>query len=253
MRLPSVFLLVGALSVLGINRASSQAPPPKPAATVAPGPRTDYPDINSLPKPGPPPPNDDYPDIRSLPQTAPAAPDNGYPDIDSLRAPGSSLKLLPAQPTPTPVPGAAGGGVNRPGTTQGGRRAGGGALGRKRNSGRNRDVLVDLADADPLNVRVAYRRDKTIAMSRDPGMAELLNEAGGAKTDKEKRVYLKEYYNRLYAAVKQVDPSPEMKRHVAILTLVTESRYEPKRREVGGDEDITLGRGGGRLGGGRNR
>ena len=90
-------------------------------------------------------------------------------------------------------------------------------------------------------------------MSRDPGMAELLNQADVAATDKEKRVYLKEYYTRLYAAVKQVDTSPEMRRHVAILTLITESRYDPKRREVGGDEDITLGRGGGRRGGGRNR
>ena len=198
---------------------------------------------------------DGYPDIESLPKAISASTPSGYPDIESLRTPGSSLKLLPPPPVATPAPGTlpGGRGQNRLGTTQGGTRQGGGALGRKRNSGRQHDVLVDIADADPLEVRVSYRHAKTIAMAHDPGMADLLKQADAADTDVEKRAFLKQYYAHLYDGIEKVDTTPEMKKHVDTLRLISSSRFDPRRREVGGDEDIVLGRGGGRRGGGRNR
>ena len=224
--------------------------PPGPVQNTAGGT-----DIDSLPKTITIPTPTGYPDIESLPKAAPESTPGGYPDIESLRKPGSSAALFPAQPVPTPLPGTQPGapGRNRLGTTLGGNRAGGGILGRKRNSGRQHDVLVDQADADPLQVRVAFRHAKTIAMANDSGMADLLRQADAAGTDVEKREYLKQYYTRLYAGIEKADSTPEMKKHVDILKMVTTSRYDPRRRDVGGDEDITLGRGGGRRGGGRNR
>ena len=187
---------------------------------------------------------------RPAPTPAPSAVPDGGLDIESLREPGSTAKLFPDQPAATPVPenGAAG-----PGGRRGRGQGQGGVLGRKRNSGRRRDVLVDQADTDPLMVRVAYRRAKTVAMTRDPGLAVLLRAAADASTDPEKRAFLKQYYTRLYDSVGRIDRSPEMKKHLETLRLVATSRYDPKRREVGGDEDLVLGRGGGRRGGGRNR
>ncbi len=101
-------------------------------------------------------------------------------------------------------------------------------------------------------VRVAYRRAKTTAMARDPALPELLHQAAAARTDVQKRAYLKRYYTRLYAEVSKVDPSPEMKKHVALLSAVSQQRYDPQRRAVGGEEDIVRGGGGrGRRGRGR--
>ena len=242
--------------ILTLMAGLANLPAQEPAAN--PTPRVGYTDIDSLPKaPLPTSKPSEYPDIHSLPMAVPASTPSGYPDIEKLRKPGSSVALMPAQPSPTPpVPGTPTGGanrLNRLGTTQGGTRLGGGALGHKRNSGRQHDVLVDQADSDPLGIRVAYRRAKTIAMAQDPGMANLLEQAGAADTDVEKRAYLKEYYTRLYDGVERADATPEMKKHVDTLRLVSIARYDPKRREVGGDEDIVLGRGGGRRGGGRNR
>ncbi len=186
-------------------------------------------------------------DIAAEPAPTPAATQNsGYPDIESLREPGSSAKLFPAQPAATPDP------TQVAGRGQG-QRGRGGALGRARNSGRRRDVAVDQADADPLQVRVAFRRAKTVVMTRDPGLADLLQQATAAGTDREKRAFLKQYYVRLYAEVAKLDASPEMKKHLTTLSQVATARYDPKRREVGDDESIVLGRGGGRRGGGRNR
>lgn len=188
--------------------------------------------------------------LRDRPQPS-STPSTSYPDIESLREPGSTEKLFPAA-TPPPVldPNAP------PGTPQAGAAArgrhGGGILGRKSSSGRQRDTLVDQADSDPLTVRVAYRRAKTLAMVHDPGMADLLHQAAAAGTDVDKRAILKQYYTRLYAGVLKADTSPEMKKHVETLQLVASARYDPKRRTVGGEEDIVLGRGGGRRGG-RNR
>ena len=188
--------------------------------------------------------------IRDRPEPA-STPSSIYPDIESLREPGSTEKLFPAAtPTPPPDPNAPPGTVPA-GTTSRGRR--GGVLGRKNNSGRQRDVLVDRADTDPLTTRVAYRRAKTTALARDPDLADLLRQSAAAGTDREKREFLKQYYTRLYAAVLKTDPSPEMKKHVETLQQVASARYDPKRREVGGDEDIVRGRGGGRRGGGRGR
>lgn len=194
-------------------------------------------------------------DIQQQPRPAPTptdAPTDG-PSIESLREPGSTAKLFPDQPVATPASGTPG---TAPGVARGAGRGAngqGGLLGRKRNSGRQRDVLVDQADQDPLLVRVAFRRAKTLAMVRDPGMATLLQKADAAGTDPEKRAFLKLYYTRLYDGIGKIDRSPEMKKHLDTLRQVAQSRYDPRRRDVGGDEDIVLGRGGGRRGGGRNR
>ena len=247
-------LLVLGVTVAGLSSATGQQPAATPTVPARVS-THDGIDIDSVPKTISAPPPSEYPDIESLPKPAAASTPSGYPDIESLRKPGSTANLFPAQPVPTPLPGTlpARPGQNRLGTTLGGSRTGGGALGRRRNSGRQHDLLVDQADADPLQIRVAYRHAKTIAMANDPGLADLLHAADGAQTDVEKRKILKEYYNRLYAGVKKADPNPELKKHVDVLKLITESRYDPRRRDVGGDEDIVLGRGGGRGGGGRNR
>lgn len=233
---------------------SGNLPAQEPAAV--PTSRDSYPDIESLPKALPASTPNGYPEIDFLPKAVPTSKPSGYPDIEALRNPGSSVKLMPARPIPTTgsdVPVGGGRRTNRLGTTQGGTHLEGGVLGHKRNSGRHHDVLVDQADADPLEIRVAYRRAKTLAMAHDPGMADLLKQAGAADTDLQKRASLKEYYTRLYDGVERVNTTPEMKKHVDTLRLVSTSRYDPKRRDVGGDEDIVLGRGGGRRGGGRNR
>ena len=199
----------------------------------------------------------DVRDIQQQPRPS-ATPASGTSDassIESLRAPGSSSKLFPDRPVATPAPNAtgvnplAGGG----GQGRGANRQPGGLLGRKRNSGRQRDVLVDQADSDPLLVRVNFRRAKTVAMVRNPDLAVLLQQADAADTDPKKRAILKVYYTRLFDSIGKIDGSPEMKKHLNTLRLVALSRYDPRRHEVGGDEDITLGRGGGRRGGGRNR
>ena len=152
----------------------------------------------------------------------------------------TATDLFPAggvQPSTTQANGNGGGGGHHNG--------GGGGHSR---SGRHRDVLVSQADADPLELRVQYRRAKTIALARDTGLAALLHQAAGAATDNEKRAYLKAYYLRLFASVRRIDPSPAMKAHVELLNAVAEQNYNPKRREVGGDEDLVNGRGRGRRG-----
>ena len=159
------------------------------------------------------------------------------PAADANPTAAEAADLFPsngAQASPTPAAGHGGG-----------HRNGGG--GRNRNN-RRHDLLVTQADADPLQLRVAFRRAETIAMARDPGLADLLHQADASDTDTEKRVYLKEYYTRLFNSVRRIDPSPEMKAHVGLLTQVAEQRYDPKRREVGGDEDLVNGRGRGRRG-----
>ncbi len=161
------------------------------------------------------------------------------PATDANPTAAEAADLFPssgAQATPAPTTGRRAGG---------GRRNGGGG-GRRNN--RRHDMLVSQADADPLQLRVAFRRAQTTAMARDPDLAVLIRQAAAAGTDVEKRVYLKEYYTRLFNSVRKIDPSPEMKAHVILLTQVAEQRYDPKRREVGGDEDLVNGRGSGRRG-----
>jgi hypothetical protein len=103
-------------------------------------------------------------------------------------------------------------------------------------------MAAEKADLDPLDVRVAYRRDKTLAMERDPGLADLLREAAAAPTDNDKRAWLRQYYTRLYAGISKIDPSPAMKAHVALIADVTEQRWNPKRRAVAGEDDLVNGR-----------
>ena len=144
-----------------------------------------------------------------------------------------------------------GGGVQTPPATQGAPTGGGhrnGIAGGHQRNTRHHEQLVSLADIDPLAVRVAYRRAKTIAMARDPGLADLLREADAANDDVTRRAYLKEYYLKLYTSICKADPSPEVRAHVKLLRGVAEQRYDPKRREVGGDEDLVNGSGNGRRG-----
>jgi hypothetical protein len=103
-------------------------------------------------------------------------------------------------------------------------------------------MAAEKADMDPLDVRVAYRRDKTLVMERDPGLADLLREAAEAPTDNDKRAWLKQYYTRLYAGIRKIDPSPAMKAHVDLIAFVTEQRWNPQRRAVAGEEDLVNGR-----------
>lgn len=187
------------------------------------------------------------PPLAPEPTPVPAASPSGYPDIDSLREPGSSAKLFPAPSPDSTVPGTPGQGA----APRRGRRDN--ALlnsGQGRRPARSNDLLGSQADADPLEVRVAYRRAKTTAMVRDPGLADLLHEAAAAGTDVQKRAFLKQYYARLFDDVRRVNPSPEMRKHVDLLALVARQRYDPQRRVVGGEEDIVRG-GGGRRGRGQ--
>ena len=193
-----------------------------------------------------------YPDIdRFRAQGAPSSAPNQYPEIDQFREPGSTSKLFPA---PTPPPSDETPGVETPnaGPRRNGRRAGAGlgGGGQHRRGQRVNDMLLADADADPLDLRVAYRRAKTTAIARDPGLAGLLVEANRAETDVQKRAVLKVYYTRLFDGIRKADPSPEMKKHVELLAEVAQQRYDPQRRAVGGEEDIIRG-GGGRRG--RNR
>ena len=208
MRVLSRFLFVGMFIFLVAAVVSAQDPAPTP-------------------EPGP-------------PQTASP---NSYPDIDALREPGSSAKFLPS-PSPSPSLGVPGQG---PATAGGGRNNAPLENGQHHRNGRANDLLVDQADSDPLEVRVAYRRAKTIVMARDPELAALQREANAAATDVQKRAVLKTYYTRLFAEIRKVDRSPAMKSHVDLLSLVSQQRYDPQRRAVGGEEDIVRG-GGGRRG-----
>jgi hypothetical protein len=108
------------------------------------------------------------------------------------------------------------------------------------------DLLATEADADPLEVRVAFRRAKTEAILRDPGLIDLELEASAAPTDRAKRAYLRQYYERLFAAVAKIDPSPEEAAHLKLLRLIARQRYDPQRRMLAGEEGLLSGRGGGR-------
>ncbi len=104
--------------------------------------------------------------------------------------------------------------------------------------GRSLDRTMQKADSDPLAVRIAYRRDKTVALARDPELGELLRRADGSGSDAQKRAFLHEYYTRLFASVRRLDSSPGMQAHLALLAQVAEQRYDPKRRVVAGEEDL---------------
>ena len=178
--------------------------------------------------------------------------------VPCCRVPERRMKRLPRLTHPQPprvrnatdlFPPGGGAPATPPTQTQTGTRSGGhrnGTGGHRQ--GRHHEMLVSQADSDPLTVRVAYRRAETIAMARDPGLADLIHQAAAASTDVDKRVFLKAYYVRLFASIRKIDPSPEMRSHVFLLSLIAEQRYDPKRREVGGDEDLVNGTGRGRRG-----
>ena len=111
-----------------------------------------------------------------------------------------------------------------------------------RTKGRSLDRTLQKADSDSLDVRVSYRRAKTQALARDPGLGQLVHRADAAKTDDEKHAVLREYYTRLFAEVRRIDPSPTMKAHVDLLSQVAAQRYAPNRRVVAGEEDLLNGR-----------
>ena len=75
--------------------------------------------------------------------------------------------------------------------------------GKRGGAGRVTSQSLGQADTDPLPVRVAYRRAKTLAMERDPGLGTLLKRADLAGTDVEKRQYLHAYYSQLFAEVRK--------------------------------------------------
>lgn len=161
------------------------------------------------------------------------------PPADAAPAPvtGAPAALFPeAGPAARPEPPARSRG--------GGRKAG--KRGR-RHSQFATDAAVSQANGDPLEVRIAFRKDKTLALAREPGLRDLLLQADAARTDDEKRGYLKIYYTKLYETIRQIDPSPEMKAHVALLAQASEQEYDPKRRSVSGEDDLAgVGRNGGR-------
>ncbi len=126
------------------------------------------------------------------------------------------------------------------GKRQGGKRAKGAK------TGRSGDVLAARAASDPLEIRIAFRKAKTEALLRHPGLAVLEREANVAPTDVEKRADLRAYYTQLYSEVCKIDPSPTMADHVKLLRAVAAQRYDPRRRTVGGDEDLVRGARGGR-------
>ncbi len=170
----------------------------------------------------------------SAPQAAPtpAAPEPPPYSLDlpDLHPQGNGTGLFPNGSRQNPPASTAG--------RSGGKRRGSLATGSKQRGGRSIDRTLQKADTDPLAVRVAYRRDKTVALARDPELTVLLQRADAAGTDVQKRRDLREYYTRLFASIRRLDSSPEMKEHLTLLAQVAEQRYDPKRRAVAGEEDL---------------
>ena len=181
------------------------------------------------------------PDIPAAPTAtpSPAPPATAEPPPYSLDLPdlppstgGGLFPSGPRQNPPTPSTG------NRSGRNSRGKGLPGGA----RAHGRALDRTLQTADRDSLDVRVAYRRAKTQAVARVPELVGLVHRADAARTDDEKRACLRQYYTRLFAEVRRIDPSPVMKAHVDLLSQVAAQRYAPNRRVVAGEEDLLNGR-----------
>lgn len=166
------------------------------------------------------------------PQPAPAAAATEPPpyplDLPGLPPPSNGTGLFPNGPrqNPPPTSGNTGRSHRNPVSTG------------SRKKGRSLDRTLQTADSDPLAIRTAYRRDKTTALARDPELFDLLSRANASGTDEQKRACLHEYYTRLFASIRRLDPSPDMKAHLALLAQVTEQRYDPKRRAVAGEEEL---------------
>lgn len=163
---------------------------------------------------------------------APAGTPGGNTDNTSTLFPDGGTS--PPSSTDATTPGAGNG--RRRGQGNGKRGQGNGRTGRKG------DVLAARASSEPLEVRVAFRKAKTEALLRRPDLAVIEREADVAPTDDGKRSYLRSYYTQLYSEVKKIDPSPAMAEHVKLLSSIAEQRYDPKRRTIGGDEDLVRGR-----------
>ena len=179
------------------------------------------------------------PDLSPAPATAPTPPPpatNEPPpyslDLPDL-PPSNGAGLFPNGPrqNPPPVPAASPGRNKRNKLTTG-----------AKTKGRSLDRTLQRADSDSLDVRVSYRRAKTQALARDPGLVQLVRRADTADSDREKHAYLREYYTRLFAEVRRIDSSPAMKAHLDLLSQVAAQRYAPNRRVVAGEEDLLNGR-----------
>ncbi len=166
-----------------------------------------------------------------LPQPAPgpaAAEPPPYPlDFPELHPSPNGTGLFPNGPRQSPSA-----------TTGSGRNHRNSLLTGTKQRGRSLDRTLQQADSAPLAVRIAYRREKTTVLARDPGLTELTRQAAAAGTDAQKRVYLREYYTRLFASIRRLDSSPEMKTHLALLAQVAAQRYDPQRRTVLGEEEL---------------
>ncbi len=147
----------------------------------------------------------------------------------------------PSRPAPPPVPDNQNlRQVKKENSRRGRRtRTGGGPFsGSSRRQAVNPALLT--AAADPVEIRIAYRRAETEA-KRDPVFTELLRRADLAHDDEERRTLLRRYYTELYARVRQLDRSPTLAAHVAVLSRAAEQRYAPKHKAGGVDEN-ELGR-----------
>ncbi len=165
-------------------------------------------------------------------EPAPAASESPpYPlDLPELHPPNNGTGLFPNGSRQNPPA--------KTGTDRTGRSKRSALLTGTKVRGRSLDRTQQKADTDPLAVRVAYRRDKTTVLARDPGLLVLLRRADAAGTDVQKRVILREYYTRLFAAIQRIDSTPGMQQHLALLAQVAGQRYDPQRRVVAGEEEL---------------
>lgn len=184
-----------------------------------------------------PPPTPATPATEAAPYTSPAPP----PAENALfPAPGAA-----SRPAPPPVPDNQNLRRARKENGRRGRRAGteGGAFGAGPKRQAANPALLTAA-ADPVEIRIAYRRAETEA-KRDPIFIDLLRRADLARDDEERRALLRRYYTELFVRVRQLDRSPTLAAHVAVLSRAAEQRYAPKRKAGGVDEN-ELGRIGGK-------
>jgi hypothetical protein len=109
----------------------------------------------------------------------------------------------------------------------------------KRATRRDRFAVPALGQAaeDPLDVRIAFRRAKTIALL-DPRFAELLRQADLARGDDERREHLRIYYQELFTRIRQLDGSPALAAHIDILSRAAAQRYAPQR-VIGGASELS--------------
>ena len=168
----------------------------------------------------------------------PPAPAAEPPAFNSAPAPGAGT-LFPApnttRPAPPPIPGEVELRASSPGSRRGRKSGGQGdrLSGQRRQPAANPNFLN--AAADPVEIRIAYRRAETEAR-RDPRFRDLLVQADLAHDDEDRRAILKRYYTELFARVRRINRSPALAAHVAILSRAAELRYAPKRRAGGLDE-----------------